>query len=86
MQLTLDIPEQFVQGQNQSQISQQIKLYAGLLMFQSGQISRGAVCEFAEIDIYDFLVACKKHGISSINTSADAIEDDILRFKQRHYS
>jgi hypothetical protein len=75
MQLTLDIPEQFVQGQNQSQISQQIKLYAGLLMFQSGQISCGAV-----------LVACKKHGISSINTSADAIEDDILRFKQRHYS
>jgi len=55
-------------------------------MFQSGQISRGAVCEFAEVDIYDFLVACKKHGISSINTSADAIEDDILRFKQRHYS
>ena len=85
MQLTLDIPEQFVQGQTQSQLSQQIKLYAGLLMFQSGQLSRGAVCEFAEVDIYDFLAACKRHRINVMDTTADAIENDALRFQQRHF-
>jgi hypothetical protein len=41
MQLTLEIPDKYIQGQNQIQTAQQIKLYAALLMFQSGQLSRG---------------------------------------------
>lgn len=84
MQITLDIPDQYVSSQNQNQTAQQIKLYAALLMFQSGQLSRGAACEFAGINIYDFLNACKKYNISLINTTAQAIEDDVLRFEQRH--
>ena len=55
MQLTLEIPDHFLQGHNQNQTAQQIKLYAALLMFQSGQLSRGAACELAGVDIYDFL-------------------------------
>ena len=54
-------------------------------MFQSGQLSRGAVCEFAEVDIYDFLAACKRHRINVMDTTADAIENDALRFQQRHF-
>jgi len=85
MQLTLEIPDQYIQGQNQNQTAQQIKLYAALLMFQSGQLSRGAACEFAGVDIYDFLLACKHHHISVINTSVESIEADVLRFEQRHH-
>jgi predicted HTH domain antitoxin len=83
MQLTLEIPDQYLQGQNQTQTAQQVKLYTALLMFQSGQLSRGAACEFAEIDIYDFFQACKQHHISIINTSAESIESDVLRYQQR---
>jgi predicted HTH domain antitoxin len=85
MQLTLDIPDQYLQGQNQAQTAQQIKLYAALLMFQSGQLSRGAACELAGIDIYEFFSACKQHHISVINTSAEAIESDVLRYQQRQH-
>lgn len=85
MQLTLDIPDQYLQGQNQAQTAQQIKLYAALLMFQSGQLSRGAACELAGIDIYEFFSACKHHHISAINTSAEAIESDVLRYQQRQH-
>jgi hypothetical protein len=84
MQLTLEIPDQYLQGQNLSQTAQQIKLYAALIMFQSGQLSRGAACEFAGIDIFDFFLACKQHRISAINTSVESIEADVLRFQQRH--
>lgn len=84
MQLTLEIPDKYIQGQNQSQTAQQIKLYAVLLMFQSGQLPRGAACGFAGVDIYDFFLACKQHHISAINTSLESIEADVLRFKQRH--
>ncbi|MEQ1543993.1 hypothetical protein [Methyloglobulus sp.] len=52
-------------------------------MFQSGQLSRGAAYEFAEIDIYDFFQACKQHRIGTINTSAESIEFDVLRYQQR---
>ncbi|MEI7997797.1 MAG: UPF0175 family protein [Methylococcaceae bacterium] len=84
MQLTLEIPDQYIQGQNKSQIAQQIKLYAALLMFQSGQLSRGAACEFADVDIYDFFLACKQHQISAINTPVESIEADLSRFQHRH--
>ncbi|TRW91963.1 UPF0175 family protein [Candidatus Methylobacter oryzae] len=84
MQLTLEIPDKYMQGQNQSQTTQQIKLYAALLMFQSGQLSRGAACEFAGVDIFDFFLACKQHRISAINISAESIESDVLRYQQRH--
>ena len=83
MQLTLEIPDQYIQGKNQIQTARQIKLYAALLMFQSGQLSRGAACEFADVDIYDFFWACKQHHISTINTPAESIEADVLRFQQR---
>jgi hypothetical protein len=55
MQLTLEIPDQYISGQNQSQIAKQIKLYAALLMFQSEQLSRGTACEFSGIDIGAFI-------------------------------
>ncbi len=83
MQLTLEIPDQYLQDHNQNQTAQQIKLYAALLMFQSGQLSRGAACEFADVNIYDFFTACKLHNISAINTTEDSIETDVLRFQQR---
>lgn len=84
MQLTLEIPDKYLQGQNLSKTAQQIKLYAALLMFQSGQLSRGAACEFAGIDIFDFFLACKQHQINAINTSVESIEADVLRFQQRY--
>ncbi len=83
MQIILEIPDQYLNQQNQNQIAAQIKLYTALLMFQSEQLSRGAACEFANVDIYQFLKACKQHHISVINTTAETIEADVLRFQQR---
>jgi len=40
-------------------------------MFQSGQLSRGAACEFAGVDIYEFYAACKLYQISVIDTFED---------------
>jgi hypothetical protein len=51
-------------------------------LFQSGQLSRGAACEFAGVDIYTFLAACKQYHIGTISTDLDAIEAGVIRFKQ----
>ena len=78
MQLTLEIPDKYIQDQNQHQAAQQIKLYAAMLMFQTGQLSRREACEFAGVDIYDFFQACKDHRISVINVSVESIEVEVL--------
>jgi hypothetical protein len=41
MQITVEIPDQYLNQQTQNQVVAQIKLYTALLMFQSGQLSRG---------------------------------------------
>ena len=67
MRLTLDIPDKFKQlDQNDRLLSQQVRLFSALLLFQSGQLFRGSACEFAGVDIYTFLAACKKHNISLV--------------------
>ncbi len=86
MQLILDIPDKFMPSteDKKNSLSQQIRLYSALLLFQSEQLSRGAACEFADVDIYTFLAACKKHHIPTINIDPDDLEADLTRFKLKH--
>ena len=86
MQLTLDIPDKFLpeDQDTKNSLTKQVRLYSALLLFQSGQLSRGAACEFAGVDIYTFLAACKKHNIPVVNFEPDELESDLTRFKQKH--
>lgn len=85
MQLTLDIPDHCLPAQQDKvSLAQKAKLYTALLLFQSGQLSRGAACEFAGVDIYTFFAACKQHNIPVINTDEDDIEADVMRFNRLH--
>jgi predicted HTH domain antitoxin len=70
--------------QDKKTLVRQLKLYSALLLFQSGQLSRGAACEFADVDIYTFFAACKKHKIPVINIDVDEIEADLWRFERLH--
>ena len=64
MQITLEIPDHvLLPQQDKTSLAQLFKLHTALLLFQSGQLSRGAACEFADVDIYTFLSACKQHRI-----------------------
>jgi hypothetical protein len=84
MQLTLDIPDHCLPPQqDRITLAQQLKLYSALLLFQSGQLSRGAACEFAG-GTHTFLAGTKKHKIPVINIETDDIEADLLRFERRH--
>ncbi|TXH67230.1 MAG: UPF0175 family protein [Thiothrix sp.] len=83
VQIILNIPDHVLPPQQDSQtLAQQLKLYSALLLFQSGKLSRGAACEFADVDIYTFLAACKQHRIATLDTDIDEIETEVMRFKQ----
>jgi len=85
MLLTLDLPDHcFPPKQDTNALACKLKLYSALLFFQSGQMSRGAACEFADVDIYTFMAACKQYNIPISNIEPDSIEDDLIRFEKLH--
>ena len=76
MQIVVNVPDQYLLDMNVGEIAKQLTLSAALLMFQAGQLSAGAACEFAEIDRYAFLEACARHHIAAIDYDADELESD----------
>ncbi|EDN66199.1 protein of unknown function UPF0175 [Beggiatoa sp. PS] len=83
MQIVLNIPDEYFLNTTIVEMAKYLKLYTALLMFQSGQLSVGAACEFAEVDRYTFLAACQQHHINVINYEENDIEADLERLNRR---
>ena len=54
-------------------------------MFQSQQLSRGAACEFAGVNIYTFMEACQKHQVFIMNYPTEEIEADLEKINRRKF-
>lgn len=77
MQITLDIPEQYLIDRTPAELGQHLKLYAALLMFQAGELSSGAAAELAEVDRFTFAAECGKHGIPLLSYAADELRTEV---------
>jgi len=86
MQIKINIPDQYFLDATAQEITSRLKLYTALLMFRSGQFSTGAACEFADVDRYTFLAACKQHKIATLDYSQDNLEDDFENLKRNRTS
>ena len=82
MQVIVNVPDQFLLDTSVGEIARQFKLYAALFMFQAGQLSAGAACEFAEIDRYAFIEACKRYHIPVIDYDEDELVHDFEELKR----
>lgn len=77
MEITLDVPNRYLLNIDPAEMSKKLKLYTALLMFQAGQLSAGAACEFAGVDRYTFIDACSYHKISVMNYDPDQLDDEL---------
>ncbi|RPH55820.1 UPF0175 family protein [bacterium] len=77
MQITLNVPEQYLLDHTPSELAHRIKLYAALLMFHSGELSAGAAAELAEVDRFAFLEECRKHGIPVVDYPAEELRAEV---------
>ena len=84
MQVVVNVPDQYLLDMNVGEIARQLKLYTALFMFQAGQLSAGAACEFAEIDRYAFLAACKRHHIPVIDYDEDELATEFEELKRAY--
>jgi len=82
MQLIVNVPDRYLINTNAEELVGQFKLYTALLMFQTGRLSAGAACEFAGVDRYVFLAACKRHHINAIDYDETELEADFDNLKK----
>ena len=82
MQVVINVPDQYFLDIPASEIEGRLKISTALLMFQAGQLSLGAACEFAGVDRYTFLAACKRHNIAVIDYDENELEADFEQLKR----
>jgi predicted HTH domain antitoxin len=73
MQITLQVPDQYLANYDPTELAKRIKLYAAVLMFQSDELSAGAAADLAEVDRFTFAAECHRHGIPLVNYPADEL-------------
>ncbi|HEY0022981.1 MAG TPA: UPF0175 family protein [Longimicrobium sp.] len=81
MQITLDVPEQYLTGRSPREAARRIQLYAALLMFRSGELSAGAATELAGVDRFTFTEECARLGIPVIDYSPDELRGELEAFR-----
>lgn len=82
MQITLDVPAQYLTGRSPQEAARRIQLYAALLMFRSGELSAGAATELAGVDRFTFTEECGRLGIPVIDYSPDELRREIEALQQ----
>ena len=79
MNLTVTLPNRYFLNIDPVGMARKLKLYSALFMFQKGQLSAGAACEFAGVDRYTFLAACDRYNIPVINYAPEELEQELKR-------
>ena len=77
MNVVVQIPDQYLIDVSANELARRLKLSAAMLMFRAGQFSAGAACEFAGVDRYTFLEACRQHDINTVDYDPDELEADL---------
>ncbi|HVG08714.1 MAG TPA: UPF0175 family protein [Thermoanaerobaculia bacterium] len=81
MQITLEVPNQYLIDHDPVEWARRIKLFAAMLMFKSEEISAGAAADFAGVDRYTFAMACHKHGIPLVSYPADELRAELAALR-----
>lgn len=77
MQITLDIPDQYLIDQSPIEFGKRIKLYAAPVMFQSSSMSVGAASEFAGVDRFTFTAECHKRNIPLVDFAPEELDAEL---------
>ncbi|OQW99991.1 MAG: hypothetical protein BWK73_49510 [Thiothrix lacustris] len=82
MQITLDIPAQYLIDQSPEKFGKRIKLYAALMMFQEESLSAGAASEFAGVDRFTFIAECQQHNIPLVDFSPEELDAELENLRK----
>jgi predicted HTH domain antitoxin len=77
MQISVDVPEEYVLDESPAELGRKLKLYTALLMFQSGEISAGGATQLAGVDRFTFAAECARPGIALVDYPLSDLRDEV---------
>ena len=81
--IPLEVPDQYLLDYAPADLARRIKLYAAVLMFQSGELSAGAAAELAETDRFTFAEECRKHGVPLVSYPAEDLQKELAALRTK---
>ena len=82
MQISFSLPESQFVAETPEAVTQKIRMYAALGLYQAGELSIGAASELADVDRYEFLELCKREGVTLHTQTLDELEADFKKIEQ----
>jgi predicted HTH domain antitoxin len=80
MQISFSLPESQFIAESPEEVTQKIRMYAALGLYQAGELSIGAASELAGVDRYTFLDFCKHEGVILHTQTVEELEADLKKF------
>lgn len=77
MQITFNLPNDFVAFQSMTEIEHDVRLSYALWLFKNAKVTISKAAELAELNIYEFISACKKNDVAVIDMSKEELLDDL---------
>ena len=77
MQLSINLPKNYVKFFNLNQLENDVLLNYALMLYKQERVSLSRGAEIANVNIYDFISACKQNNIPVINVTKDELKDEL---------
>ncbi len=80
MQITIELPNDFVSFQIVADIRQEVQASYALWLFQHERVTLAKAAEIAGMPLYDFMELCKSNQIPVIDISRDELLEELAGF------
>jgi len=80
MQITIELPNDFVQFQTVPDIRQEVRASYALWLYQQERVTLVKAAELAGVDLYDFMSICKANQTPVIDITRDELLEELAGF------
>lgn len=77
MQISIELPTDFLKFQGPTFVAQEIRTVYALWLYQQTRITLAKAGQLAEMDIYEFMNVCKTHHVPVIDISPEELAEEL---------
>ncbi|MDO8938378.1 MAG: UPF0175 family protein [Methylicorpusculum sp.] len=81
MQISIELPNDFIEFQTESDIKQEIRNSYAVWLYQHERVTLAKAAELAGSDLYVFMSICKANRVPVMDLSRDEILEELSGFK-----
>jgi len=83
MQIAIELPNDFVNFQGIDETRQEVTTSYALWLVQQGRVTLSKAAELVGVDLYDFMMTCKRNKVPVIDISRDELIAELSGFDPR---